>query len=362
MVSAATTGRKSLCTMTGRTWLRRAAPVMALAAFSSALALSGGRPALASAGPDATARRALGDSCGLASGCDHEDRQFGQGLAQGSTPGSAPDPLFDDDFDWVIDDTVGFPDPFEPVNRVFLGFNRGVDKLLFDPVTQLYRLVLPLELRFAIRRVFLNLGSPPIVVNDLLQGEVEAAGVALGRLCMNTLLGGGGLIDVAAGVGLPRHRADFGQTLALYGVESGPYVVLPIFGPGNVRDTFGGFVDGLMRPATWLLGFTQQIYYGGGSGLSTREENYDALQALVESSVDFYAALRNAYYQSRNGEVWRRRDAPIAVLVPRTEEGVQRANDVRICRWIMRRGPRTGLGSCSRGSRAPHRNRYARTR
>ena len=131
--------------------------------------------------------------------------------------------------------------------------------------------------------------------------------------------------------------------------------MLPIFGPGSVRDFVGGTVDGLMRPATWILGFSQQIYYGGGSGLSTREENYDALQALVDSSVDFYAALRNAYYQSRTGEIWQRRDEPILVLLPEvTDRRYSTPAERRRCHWLMRRGPRTGLKSCSRDSRAPH--------
>ena len=269
------------------------------------------------------------------------------------------DPLFDED--WGIDETLGFPDPFEPINRLFLGFNRGLDKVLFDPLTQLYRFALPPPMRLVIRRVFLNLGSPPIIVNDLLQGEFEDAGVALGRLSMNTLLGGGGMIDVAAGAGMSRHTADFGQTLALYGVASGPYLLLPIFGPGNARDLVGGLIDGLMRPATWILGFTQQIYYGGGAGLSTREQNYEALQALVESSVDFYAALRNAYYQARMGEVWARRDGPIVVLVPEFADERNWASEARTCRWIMRRSPRTGLRSCSRYSREPSRSPDVRT-
>lgn len=264
-----------------------------------------------------------------------------------------PDPLFDDD--WEIDEPLGYPDPFEPANRFFLVFNRGIDKALFDPMTKGYRFVFPQQLRLIIRRVFLNLGSPPIIVNDVLQGEFDAAWLAFGRLTINTLLGGGGIGDIAAGVGMPRHRADFGQTLALYGAPSGPYLVLPIFGPGSVRDFVGGTVDGLMRPATWILGFSQQIYYGGGSGLSTREENYDALQALVDSSVDFYAALRNAYYQSRTGEIWQRRDEPILVLLPEvTDQRYSTPAERRRCHWLMRRGPRTGLKSCSRDSRAPH--------
>ena len=275
------------------------------------------------------------------------------GAERDSAVASEPDPLFDDD--WEIEQPLGYPDPFEPANRFFLAFNRGIDKAVFDPMTKGYRFVLPQQLRLIVRRIFLNLGSPPIIVNDLLQGEFDAAWLAFGRLSINTLLGGGGIADIAAGVGMPRHRADFGQTLALYGVPSGPYLVLPIFGPGNIRDFVGGTVDGMLRPATWILGFSQQIYYGGGSGLSTREENYDALQALVDSSVDFYAALRNAYYQSRNGEIWQRRDDPIIVLVPEVAD--QRSGDHaqrRRCHWLMRRGPRTGLKSCSPGSRAPH--------
>jgi phospholipid-binding lipoprotein MlaA len=345
--------------MTAARSARRAAAETVLIAMLSLVAAVAVGPAQAALGGSALEGRAAAAGSG----------EWPVTLAQAIVPGDivesgaivdeGADPLFDED--WGIDETLGFPDPFQPVNRLFLEFNRGLDKVLFDPLTQLYRFAFPPQIRLVIRRVFLNLGSPPIVVNDLLQGEFEDAGVALGRLSINTLLGGGGMIDVAAGAGLSRHRADFGQTLALYGVASGPYLVLPIFGPGNARDMVGGVVDGLMRPATWILGFTEQIYYGGGSGLSTREESYEALQALVESSVDFYAALRNAYYQARMGELWARRDGPIVVLVPEFADERDWASEARVCRWIMRRSPRTGLRSCSRQSRGSSRNRLART-
>ena len=223
------------------------------------------------------------------------------------------DPLFDED--WGIDETLGFPDPFEPINRLFLGFNRGLDKVLFDPLTQLYRFALPPPMRLVIRRVFLNLGSPPIIVNDLLQGEFEDAGVALGRLSMNTLLGGGGMIDVAAGAGMSRHTADFGQTLALAAVPSGPYLVLPVLGPATVRDGLGTVVDILFQPtyyfigpASLLVGPTEVLLYTGTSGISTRDRHYLEIKALEESSVDFYSSLRNGYYQQRVERIWRDRE------------------------------------------------------
>ncbi|HPG27921.1 MAG TPA: MlaA family lipoprotein, partial [Myxococcota bacterium] len=112
----------------------------------------------------------------------------------------------------------------------------------------------------------------------------------------------------------PGHESDFGQTLALAGTPSGPYLLLPILGPSNVRDGFGVFVDGFFQPTYYILGPsnliigpTEILLYGGGSGISALDRHYLELKALEDSSIDFYAAMRSGYYQDRVGEIWSRR-------------------------------------------------------
>jgi len=234
------------------------------------------------------------------------DAEPAQVEAQAPTPpdGRQPDPLFDENYDdELASKPAGFPDPLEPLNRVTFRLNRILDHVILDPVTHLYDLLVPEPLKPAIRRVFRNLASGSVLLNDILQAHPRAAGRTAVRFVVNMTTGLGGAFDFARCGGLYRHNADFGQTLSYYGVGSGPYLVLPIFGPSNVRDAFGDIVDGFMHPAIYLLGPIEQLTYGGGLGIATREEHYHSLQALEKSAVDFYAALRNAYYQVRIAEI-----------------------------------------------------------
>jgi phospholipid-binding lipoprotein MlaA len=164
----------------------------------------------------------------------------------------------------------------------------------------------------AVQRFFVNLNSPAVMMNDLLQREWSDAGNTVSRFLINTTVGMAGFFDPAAEFGFMGHNSDFGQTLALAGVQSGPFLMLPILGPTCVRDSFGGIVDLMFRPTTYLLGPGDQLVYttvwGGSSGIVQREANADALRALEESSIDYYAALRNAYYQTRIAQIWYRRE------------------------------------------------------
>ncbi len=226
----------------------------------------------------------------------------------------APDPLFDEPT--ADTDRPGFPDPFERVNRVSFGFNRRFDRWVIDPATRVYTTVVPGLARQGIRNALANLLSPSIFVNDVLQLRPVDASVTLSRLVVNTTLGSFGLIDAAAMMGLERHEADFGQTLALLGVPSGPFLMVPFAGPTTLRDGTGYLVDVLFQPATWLLPatllFTPEgtlLTTGlreGGLGFTTRETHAAELKALERSSVDYYAALRNAYFQDRTARIWAR--------------------------------------------------------
>ncbi len=238
--------------------------------------------------------------------------------SESGTPAATedPDPLFDDFFDDEFDDwPVGYPDSLERSNRGVFAFNRQVDRWLLDPLTKGYQFIFAKPVRIAISNFFLNLSSPKVLANDLLQLEWQDAGVTSARLIVNTTVGIVGFFDVAQRWGLERHDSDFGQTLALAGTPSGPYLMLPVFGPATVRDGIGTVVDAFFQPAyyvlgpaTLIIGPTEILLYTGTSGISTRERHLAELKALEDSSIDFYAALRSAYYQNRVGEIWGRRD------------------------------------------------------
>lgn len=211
------------------------------------------------------------------------------------------DPLFDDDWDEGEDSLDR--DPFEKTNRVFFKFNRGFHRVLLRPIAQGYRFVVPEPARAGLRRAFLNLNSPSILVNDLLQLRFKDAGETFGRFVLNTTLGLGGIFDAGIEAGWEYHDADFGQTLAWMGVSSGPYLVLPLFGPNTVRDSVGDMVDVLFRPLTYLVGPAPNIVIGSSSSFTEFEAQFEKMTALEKSSVDYYAVMRSAYFQSRAAQL-----------------------------------------------------------
>jgi phospholipid-binding lipoprotein MlaA len=203
----------------------------------------------------------------------------------------------------AADSVASYPDPIEPVNRASLGFNEQLDRFLIEPVSDAYSAVMPDQAELAVRRAFRNLSEPISFVNHGLRLEPRLAGETLARFVMNTVGGVGGLIDVATPAGLPEHRADFGGTLHRYGTPSGPYLVVPVMGPSTARDAVGDLVDAVVGPQRYLLSGASQLALGTGNGISSRTEHGEALDALREQSVDFYAALRAAYYLSRESEL-----------------------------------------------------------
>jgi phospholipid-binding lipoprotein MlaA len=229
------------------------------------------------------------------------------------------DPLFEDD----AAPAASVPDPFERGNRLVFALNQRLDRWLFDPLTRAYAFVVPDPARRAVRRVLANLGASSVFVNDVLQLVPGDAAVTAGRFAINTTVGVAGVFDVASRLGLPEHVSDFGQTLALYGAPTGPYLIIPAVGPTTVRDAAGYLVDLVFRPATYFLGpgAALVIVTGvqeGGTGITVRDANADALRALEASSMDFYAALRSAWAQDREARIWaRRQDRGARALVRR---------------------------------------------
>ncbi len=203
-------------------------------------------------------------------------------------------------------------DPLEPLNRQIFDFNDLVDRVLLKPVAQVYIAVLPEDGREAIRRLLDNMKEPTLFFNNVLQGEFERAGITVGRFAVNTTVGLAGLVDVANQVGLPRQDADFGQTLFVWGLPEGPYLILPILGPSNPRDVIGMGVDSYADPLrliSRLRGIEEiSIARFAADGVDQRARVIDVLDELKKNSLDYYAQLRSLAQQRRAAEL--RRGAP----------------------------------------------------
>ena len=197
-------------------------------------------------------------------------------------------------------------DPLEPVNRVVFDVNDFLDRLLFHPLAELYRATIPPGLRDRVAGILSNMREPVIFANNLLQGEVTRAGTTAARFGLNTTLGAAGMFEVANDYGLQQQTGDFGQTLNTWGFNGGPYLVLPLFGPSNFRDAIGLGIDTLMSPWQYLAaidgrGTENRLSYTSFvmDGVVKREQNIEALNALQEGSLDFYAQMRSVYKQYR---------------------------------------------------------------
>ena len=195
-------------------------------------------------------------------------------------------------------------DPLESFNRGSFEFNLFLDRLLLKPVAKTYRFVTPGFVRAGFSNFLFNLKTPVTVANDLLQGEPLRATESVGRFMFNTILGVGGLVDVGGMLGMPeRHAEDFGQTLAVYGVGSGPYIMMPLLGPTNPRDLAGLVVDFAFDPLTFLGPTEVGLARRGATIVSFREQNIETLDELERTSIDFYAATRTLAQQFRQNEI-----------------------------------------------------------
>ena len=194
-------------------------------------------------------------------------------------------------------------DPLEPFNRAMFEINLGLDKAIIKPIAYVYKEAVPEIFQNFVKNFLDNLRSPIIFVNDLLQGEFERAGTTLLRFVMNSAFGVAGINDFAGEVGIMAHDEDFGQTLAVAGVESGPYLMLPIFGPSNPRDGVGILVDLLLDPFHYVTSFTFGLGRSGARAVDTRARRYDTINDLERTSLDFYAAVRSLHRQRRADEI-----------------------------------------------------------
>lgn len=203
--------------------------------------------------------------------------------------------------------SVAEHDPYEDFNRVMFHINDTVDTHVVVPVAEVYRLMMPPPARDGIRNAFANLASPVTFANDVLQGEWERAHVTFHRFLINSTVGVAGFHDVAADFyRLEPHVEDFDQTLALHGVASGPYLMLPLIGPATPRHVVGRVVDSFAHPLTWALAgqpVEWRIAPRGGELVSTRSDLIDPMGHIRATSPDYYAAVRDLYRQSRASEI-----------------------------------------------------------
>lgn len=229
------------------------------------------------------------------------------------------------DKDPVYIGDIEVQDPYEGYNRNVFAFNDAVSDVIIHPIAKGYRSVLPQPVRTGVRNGFRTLRSPVNLGNQVLQGDAEGAGTVLKRTAINVMLGLG-VIDIAGHEGIEYEAEDFGQTLAVWGVDHGPYIVVPLIGPSSLRDYFGYIVDGLADPLRWyLLNINEDgLYYTklGMEYLDLRESLVDILEELEESSVDYYAATRSIYYQRRQAliEDRARGDSTIVPAFPDYDE------------------------------------------
>ena len=204
----------------------------------------------------------------------------------------------------IMDKTQQTQDPWENFNRGTFAFNKVFDKYLLAPLAKGYRIVLPGEVRKGIRNFLSNLKEPWTSINAALQGDFKNSGTSIVRFGLNTTVGLLGIFDVATSLGYKKQKEDFGQTLAVYGVDSGPYLVLPLLGPSTVRDAIGKVTGFIADPVTIALnqdGKENWIWIGTAvNGIDFREQNLEKIDNLEATSVDFYATIRSLYLERRN--------------------------------------------------------------
>ncbi|BBE34583.1 VacJ family lipoprotein [Sphingosinicella microcystinivorans] len=201
-------------------------------------------------------------------------------------------------------------DRFEKTNRAIYKFNKGVDTVVLKPVTQGYRAVVPGVARRGVSNALDNVDEPLSFINAVLQGKFKVAFRAVDRFMINSTFGLAGLFDHATEMGLPKQEEDFGQTLAAWGVGSGPYIMLPLLGPSTLRDTVGFGVDTVTDPWSKFqkhvagLNGTERLGVTAGEAIDLRSRLVDTADPLLATALDEYATVRAAYLQQRLHDIY----------------------------------------------------------
>ena len=197
-------------------------------------------------------------------------------------------------------------DPYESTNRAMHSFNLAIDKTLFGPASKGYSSIVPEPIMDSVGYVANNLSMPSSVVNSLLQGKPGQAGTGLLRFVINTTIGFAGLADPATEFGIPQAETDFGETLAVWGVGEGAYLVLPFIGPSTARDSVGVFADIFTNPITFSP--TRPLQNSGVianifSSMGSRGRYSGTVDSVLYDSADSYAQTRMIYLQNRRFEL-----------------------------------------------------------
>jgi phospholipid-binding lipoprotein MlaA len=212
-------------------------------------------------------------------------------------------------------------DPHEDVNRHVMAANQET----LRPLAQAVQATIPGPVHERLHDLNSNLKEPRIFVNDVLQGRFEAAAHTSARFVVNSAFGLGGLFDIASRDGLRQESGDFGQTLFVWGVSEGPYVVLPYVGPSTARDAVGSIVDMAANPLGWLIGMqvavaTTQVAVSVGTTSLDAVDRLGQLKQAEDASIDFYSFIRSAYYQTRRAELRQAIGLPNVIESPATSE------------------------------------------
>jgi phospholipid-binding lipoprotein MlaA len=190
-------------------------------------------------------------------------------------------------------------DPWEGYNRAMFSFNETLDRGVVKPLAELYELAAPERVNRAVTNFFSNLNDVVVLFNDLLQLKLDQAASDLSRIVWNTTLGIGGLFDVATHFDLPKHDEDFGQTLGYWGLPPGPYLVLPLLGPSNVRDTVGWAGDITVSPLSSLSDPAAHNSLLALRVVDTRADLLGVTRIAETAALDKYIFVRDAYEQRR---------------------------------------------------------------
>jgi phospholipid-binding lipoprotein MlaA len=223
--------------------------------------------------------------------------------------GAASDDLYDesawddDDPDPDAPEAGVTQDPWEGFNRQIFGFNEQLDHYVLEPVATGWDFVVPNFVQTGIRNMYDNIKFPVTFVNDLLQGQPVEAGVTLGRFLLNSTVGAAGFFDAAIEAGLEKHESDFGQTLGVWGVPPGPYLVLPLYGASSPRDTVGLAVDSVTRVYGFFIPIWASVTITGVDVVNRRSLLLETIREERKSAFDFYVFVRNLHIKSRANKV-----------------------------------------------------------
>lgn len=198
-------------------------------------------------------------------------------------------------------------DPIEGFNRAMHGFNKGVDTVVVRPLSKGYEFAVPATVKHVVNNEVRYVQLPISFANSMLQGDVGRAGDTLARIVVNTTIGGLGALDPATEMGIPEHSEDFGQTLAVWGVGSGPYVELPLLGPTTVRDGLSRVGDYALNPLTYIgQGSTVAIAKAAETPVRIVDTRYrfgSLIDEVLYENDDSYSVVRNTFLQRRKNAI-----------------------------------------------------------